>query len=243
MTPATLKSQANKSRKRLAGREQSFEHELNRRYKALFAVLSALLAALLRQAKKESPSEVRRRFESFKKQLAKELEAFTNWARLESSRAADRAAREAIAQAAKLLEIEPEMPEISQRQLDKTIAEKHQKFEAKTTDNLVSFVLAAAALSVGANVVLQRFRRRFFDSENTPLYANALKSVYRTETFAAKREAERKVYFENDVRLWEWFAEPDACPFCKERDGKVYPTSETFDTHPNCRCSLLPVLE
>ena len=41
---------------------------------------------------------------------------------------------------------------------------------------------------------------------------------------------------------WERVAEPDACPWCEERNGGIYPTSEAADYgHDNCHCDPVPV--
>jgi len=44
------------------------------------------------------------------------------------------------------------------------------------------------------------------------------------------------------VDEWEWSSEEDACDFCAENNGKRFPVDEPFDTHPNCRCTPLPIL-
>lgn len=68
--------------------------------------------------------------------------------------------------------------------------------------------------------------------------------IARTELLTAYRAAALDTYRANQdvVREWEWFAEPDACDFCHERDGDRFPVEEDFDTHPNCRCTSLPVV-
>jgi hypothetical protein len=45
------------------------------------------------------------------------------------------------------------------------------------------------------------------------------------------------------VNAWEWIAEDDACDDCPENDGKTFSLDEAMDTHPNCRCSELPIIE
>lgn len=45
------------------------------------------------------------------------------------------------------------------------------------------------------------------------------------------------------VSAWQWYAvNTDACPFCLEHNGKEYDLNTVMDTHPNCRCSELPVV-
>lgn len=74
---------------------------------------------------------------------------------------------------------------------------------------------------------------------------NALTTA-RTETNRAYRETTRK--FLTDVPGvigYRWIAALDlrTCPICWSRHGKLYRTSTPFDTHPNCRCTMIAVFD
>jgi len=91
--------------------------------------------------------------------------------------------------------------------------------------------------------------------------------IARTETIWTSNEAANEAYLQSPVVTHkEWHAEPNACEFCGELDGKIVGKSETFlslgqtfegsdegkfninytdivhpPLHPNCRCAILPV--
>lgn len=97
--------------------------------------------------------------------------------------------------------------------------------------------------------------------------------VARTESQYVSNSASLDAYQQTSyVTSMEWFANPDCCPFCEELDGTVVGITETFvnagdsvdvtddngdtssytadygnvDTpplHPNCTCSIIPVVE
>lgn len=69
-------------------------------------------------------------------------------------------------------------------------------------------------------------------------------TITRTETNRAYREASRKYYDDaGEVVGWRWVAALDltTCPICWSLHGRVFKTSEKFATHPNCRCTMVPV--
>lgn len=71
-------------------------------------------------------------------------------------------------------------------------------------------------------------------------------TIARTEVLRAHRAAALENYRENMdvVEGWMWMAQLDArtCVVCWAMHGTVHPLSEDFGTHPNCRCSPLPVV-
>lgn len=60
--------------------------------------------------------------------------------------------------------------------------------------------------------------------------------IARTETLGAYRSAALANYQANSdvVDEWEWSADSKACDECKAKDGRRYPLTAPFDTHPNC---------
>jgi SPP1 gp7 family putative phage head morphogenesis protein len=68
--------------------------------------------------------------------------------------------------------------------------------------------------------------------------------VARTEQLNVFREAATEQMKSSGlIDEWEWSAEPDACDVCAENDGKTYSLDEPMDTHPNCRCAMLPAIQ
>jgi SPP1 gp7 family putative phage head morphogenesis protein len=67
----------------------------------------------------------------------------------------------------------------------------------------------------------------------------------RTETNRAYRESSRKFYKSTPgVIGWRWISALEinrTCPICWSRHGEIFQTNKTFDTHPNCRCTMIAV--
>lgn len=80
---------------------------------------------------------------------------------------------------------------------------------------------------------------------DTPLYKQV--RVARTEPIRAYRESGRLTYLANSdvVTAWEWRAFPGqrTCPYCLAMDGSIHPLDQPMATHPQCRCTQLPVTE
>jgi HK97 family phage portal protein len=70
-------------------------------------------------------------------------------------------------------------------------------------------------------------------------------NIARTETLRAAREATRRMYEANAevVSGWQWLSAADkrTCAMCWALHGQEFQTSERFATHPQCRCTLVPV--
>lgn len=70
-------------------------------------------------------------------------------------------------------------------------------------------------------------------------------TISRTEVLRAYRTATLEGYRANPqyVKAWRWNAarQVRTCPVCWAMHGRVFPLSEPFASHPNCRCSPTPV--
>jgi len=75
--------------------------------------------------------------------------------------------------------------------------------------------------------------------------------IARTEVIEASNAAEQEAYKQSGViEKKEWLTEPDACDICINLSGEVVELNKTFGegfdyppAHPNCRCTILPVIE
>lgn len=69
--------------------------------------------------------------------------------------------------------------------------------------------------------------------------------IVRTETMRAYRIAGQQAWMQNPgiVHGWEWLsARSDrTCAYCWAMDGTEHPLGEPMATHPNCRCTQLPI--
>ena len=69
--------------------------------------------------------------------------------------------------------------------------------------------------------------------------------ISRTEVLRAHREASQQSYKANDniVKGWKWHSAADdrTCPSCWAMHGTEHPNEEKFSSHPNCRCTPVPL--
>lgn len=74
---------------------------------------------------------------------------------------------------------------------------------------------------------------------------NRALTISRTETMRAQRVAASESYKANaDVmKGWRWQAAltGNTCPVCISMHGSIHPVEEEMESHPNCRCVMIPV--
>lgn len=70
-------------------------------------------------------------------------------------------------------------------------------------------------------------------------------TIARTEMLQSFRESNRQSMVANKdvVKAWQWYSSLDrrTCPACWAMHGSVHELKEKMATHPNCRCTMLPV--
>ena len=82
--------------------------------------------------------------------------------------------------------------------------------------------------------------------EGTAEALNHSLTVARTEQLRVYREASRQQYKSSGlVTEYKRLSAKNAntCAVCLALDGEVYPTDELMHVHPNCRCTMVPVVE
>ena len=69
--------------------------------------------------------------------------------------------------------------------------------------------------------------------------------IARTELLRSYRNASLEQYRANQaVGTWVWHAElRGACIACISQHGSVHPLDEDMESHPNCRCTMIPQLD
>lgn len=111
----------------------------------------------------------------------------------------------------------------------------------KVVEAIRSEVIRAAALGTDFNTVAKRLVKTGQITRSRALM------VARTEVNRVRREATRQIYQENSdiITGWEWSASksPLTCPVCLALDGRIFKLSEPFPQHPNCRCTMVAVIE
>lgn len=69
-------------------------------------------------------------------------------------------------------------------------------------------------------------------------------TIARTETMRAHREAARQTWEATGIiRGWVWLCacDPRSCAMCWAMHGREFPIGEPMGTHPNCRCTQVPI--
>lgn len=70
-------------------------------------------------------------------------------------------------------------------------------------------------------------------------------TITRTEMMRSFRESSRKTMEANSdiIKEWQWYCSLEArtCPVCWSMHGRKFPLKTKMATHPNCRCTMLPV--
>ncbi|HEY1011355.1 MAG TPA: minor capsid protein, partial [Herpetosiphonaceae bacterium] len=70
-------------------------------------------------------------------------------------------------------------------------------------------------------------------------------TVARTEGLRAAREGQRQIFAASGVVTgWRWVSAltPRTCAMCWAMHGTIHQVDEIFGTHPNCRCTMVPVI-
>ena len=70
------------------------------------------------------------------------------------------------------------------------------------------------------------------------------RTIARTEMLRSYREGQARFYrSQRVVKYWTWHSATDrrTCPTCWVLHGTKWPKEESFGTHPNCRCAMVPV--
>lgn len=138
-----------------------------------------------------------------------------------------------------------------------------QSFDSEATRSLIGISSDGAPLGKLFEAMSKPIREAMFDAlifgiasgQPNPVIAKALDdaagigrvramTITRTETNRAYRESSRQFYDTvPGVIGWRWVAALDlnTCPICWRMHGRIFKTKTKFGTHPNCRCTMVPV--
>jgi hypothetical protein len=178
----------------------------------------------------------------------------------------------AVSHAIELLDIKLGKNKPDKKQLDvlRRIASSQVEnfWKAKQEDLARTFQNAARAASERARralrqealiAVLQRVRgkeilnrvkavidEREKDPEKDPALVIALRSEYRNATVESYRTGLLQTFQASGmVKHWRWQVEPSSrpCAICWGMNGHVFPIEMKQRSHPNCRCTMVPLTE
>lgn len=86
---------------------------------------------------------------------------------------------------------------------------------------------------------------RRLKSEIETLTSRRAQLIARTEIIRSYRTANKTVYEANNdvLRGWRWTCAktPVTCGLCLALDGQIFPVDKVLQSHPSCRCSMVPL--
>lgn len=115
-----------------------------------------------------------------------------------------------------------------------------EKLAPKVAEMIRTEVIKAAATGTDFRTIASRLMTTGQITRTRALMAA------RTEVNRVRREATRQRYIESGVTTgWEWVASKSirTCPACLWMDGQIFKLEDPFPQHPNCRCTMMPVIE
>ena len=114
-----------------------------------------------------------------------------------------------------------------------------QKAYPQAVDRMTDVLIKNTALGINPRQTAREM------IEGTAEALNHSLTVARTEQLRVYREASRQQY-ETSGLVTEYkrlsAKNANTCPVCLALDGEVYPTNELMHVHPNCRCTMVPVV-
>lgn len=145
------------------------------------------------------------------------------------------------------------------------ISQRLNRFMGDTSNDLAAQLAETIAEGVQAGESIVKLRARIQDVFETT--KQRAERIARTETSAASNQAAIEAYRQSPVVTGkEFYAQPDACPYCASMNGKIVGIDESYfkigesleladgskmkfnyddidhpPLHPNCECALLPV--
>lgn len=153
-------------------------------------------------------------------------------------------------------------------QIIKYVNERVNRFADATNDETIKQIEATITEGVKAGESIAKLKKRIRDVYKVATDERS-ERIARTEALAASNEGANEAYRQSPlVNAKEWLTNPGACQFCQALNGKVIGLNEDFlkngqtvdgveggkmklsyeniahpPVHPNCRCTLLPVIQ
>lgn len=118
----------------------------------------------------------------------------------------------------------------------------------KAFENLAPHAVESVRNKILEGVALGYNPKKTASQIRQSLGGNAARAltITRTSTLNAYREATRETYKRNSriVKGWIWYASLTGrtCVICWSMHGEVFDNNTPMETHPNCRCTMLPYL-
>lgn len=110
------------------------------------------------------------------------------------------------------------------------------KLKQQLEKSIVDTIIAGNSKDKAVKIIVDKFGVAFSDSDR----------IVRTETMRVLNDGQKQSYKDNGYTVVEWLAEDDdrCCDDCLDLNGKTFDINEAPNIiHPNCRCTVLPVIE
>jgi SPP1 gp7 family putative phage head morphogenesis protein len=124
-----------------------------------------------------------------------------------------------------------------------TLIERSTRSFSKMTDNMSADVRRIVA----DGILKERSQGDIVKEINdlTDTYDYQARRIVRTETMEAVNTGVMDGYRADEVEKVEWLAAEGCCDRCQALDGKVFDINSGVSAplHPNCRCTLIPVID
>lgn len=121
---------------------------------------------------------------------------------------------------------------------------------AQTEDAIVGEVQTGVALGWNVKKIASRIKQAIRGDNGISHDSRAvrrLSTTVTTATLQAYREANLETYRANSrvVKGWRWLSARtiNTCPVCWALDGREFPPETPFSSHPNCKCTPIPILQ
>ena len=111
-----------------------------------------------------------------------------------------------------------------------------QLLQEELTDKLIECLVSGKKTTQLKRELIERFQVSYHRAD----------ALIRTEMAHLQTEAAKQRYQDYGVQLVEVLVEADACEDCKAMKGKKYPLAQATSLvpkHPNCKCTIVPVIE
>lgn len=128
-------------------------------------------------------------------------------------------------------------------------------FTKETSEYVAKAIADSLSAGEGLGQTVKRLEAVYSDMNGEGDEIDRLVRLARTETIKASNESAERAYKQSGVvKEKEWMKNPGACPLCRSLNGTTVALGEIFQEgsyediahpplHPNCRCTLLPVID
>lgn len=125
-----------------------------------------------------------------------------------------------------------------------TAAEYDKALKTVTTQRAGASTAAAALIDAGAADLAHDAGLITMDKlvyEAAKIAASQIYTVTATEATHGARYAELEEFQADELCTgWYWYAEADSCGACAVMAGSLHTVDEGLESHPNCRCEMIP---